>query len=345
MKVNLVTKSHKKMPPIGLELFAPILTNLVEEITKINEVLPKILDIKTEVCNTADTVRQMKVDVNDIKSKFSCAITGIEEAAKDICETECDVMEELHSFRQSIGANELFQHNQQSTTDGMNDQLHGCNYANAVATGGLLVRDDVTGMQQRSDPVCRSTLSAVHPASGAINKQRKSLSRRSSILLAASPLQLPPGNTKNDQPKESEIIEQMPSSDNEWVLVGRDKRKPRESIRKKNNFRQMSGVTGSRKGDNHMLKAAARTADVFVGRVDKVVDAEEIKSYVESNFGIQTVSLMKLNIRSEIFNAFKITVKSNDRDKLFNAELWPEDIVVNKFYNRFRTSNKESDSI
>ena len=84
MKVNLVTKSHKKMPPIGLELFAPILTNLVEEITKINEVLPKILDIKTEVCNTADTVRQMKVDVNDIKSKFSSAITGTEEAALKI---------------------------------------------------------------------------------------------------------------------------------------------------------------------------------------------------------------------------------------------------------------------
>ena len=46
-----------------MELIAPILCNLTEEIHKINEALPKITDIKTEVCNTTDAVRQFRVDM------------------------------------------------------------------------------------------------------------------------------------------------------------------------------------------------------------------------------------------------------------------------------------------
>ena len=37
IKVRFVTSNYKKVPPIGLELIAPILVNLVEEITRINE--------------------------------------------------------------------------------------------------------------------------------------------------------------------------------------------------------------------------------------------------------------------------------------------------------------------
>ena len=92
-KVKIVTGSYKKMPPIGMSMFVPILSNLSEDITKINELLPKILDIKTEVCNTADTVRQMKMDIVDIRNKFKNAVSGMEEATKDMCDTEINVLE------------------------------------------------------------------------------------------------------------------------------------------------------------------------------------------------------------------------------------------------------------
>ena len=108
-KAKIVTDSYKKMPPIGMSMFAPILSNLAEDITKINELLPKILDIKTDVCNTADTVRQMKMDIVDIRNKFKNTISGMEEAAKDMHDTEINVLEELQSFRQSIGPNDVFQ--------------------------------------------------------------------------------------------------------------------------------------------------------------------------------------------------------------------------------------------
>ena len=42
-----VANTYKRMPPVGLQFIAPILTHLSEEIIKINEVLPKIGDIKS----------------------------------------------------------------------------------------------------------------------------------------------------------------------------------------------------------------------------------------------------------------------------------------------------------
>ena len=66
------------MPPIGLEFIAPLLVNLSEEVNKINNALPDILDIKTEVTNTADTLRNLKVDFVNLDRKFSCAVKGME---------------------------------------------------------------------------------------------------------------------------------------------------------------------------------------------------------------------------------------------------------------------------
>ena len=56
----------------------PLLVNISEEVNKINDVLPDILDIKTEVTNTADTLKNLKVDFVDLDRKFSCAVKGME---------------------------------------------------------------------------------------------------------------------------------------------------------------------------------------------------------------------------------------------------------------------------
>ena len=101
-QVSFVTDSHKRMPPIGLEKFGPLLATLTEDMSRINDILPKILDVKTEVINTADTVRQMKIDVVDLKTKFTNAVSGLDEAARDITTTcELDAPDGLTSFRHS----------------------------------------------------------------------------------------------------------------------------------------------------------------------------------------------------------------------------------------------------
>ena len=84
MKVKFLCNSYKGMPPVGLQFIAPMIINLSEEIAKINDVLPKILDIKSEVTNTADTVRQLRGDVVDLRAKFKSAAAGVQEASDDI---------------------------------------------------------------------------------------------------------------------------------------------------------------------------------------------------------------------------------------------------------------------
>ena len=101
-------------------------------------------------------------------------------------------------------------------------------------------------------------------------------------------------------------------------------------------------VTGSRKtSSGHSFKAAMRMADVFVGRVDKDVTIDCIEDYIKNSFSVHVHAITQLGIRSDRFNAFKVNVKFSDRDKLFNADLWPEDILVNKFYSRSRDSHNK----
>ena len=124
-------------------------------------------------------------------------------------------------------------------------------------------------------------------------------------------------------------------NDNSWTAVTSKNQKRREKGLEKRNEKL---VTGSRKIVGGSLRAATRTADVFIGRVDNDVSEDEIKDYIKTNFNVDIYAVRKLNIRSEIYAAFKVNVKISDRDKLFDAELWPEDIIVNKFYNRYHRS-------
>ena len=68
--VIFVANDYRKLPPVGLEFIAPILNNLIDQVAQINLVLPKIVDIKTEVVNTADTVRSCKSNISDLDDKI-----------------------------------------------------------------------------------------------------------------------------------------------------------------------------------------------------------------------------------------------------------------------------------
>ena len=75
-------------------------------------------------------------------------------------------------------------------------------------------------------------------------------------------------------------------------------------------------------------------ADIFLGRVDKNVVMSDIEKYVKDTFDIIAQKVELVKIRSDQFHAFKITVFADERSKLFDAERWPEGIIINKFYKR-----------
>lgn len=306
--VKFVSDTYKKMPPVGMELIAPVLTNLVEEVAKINELLPKILDIKTEVSNSADTVRQLRIDINDIKSKFSDAVTGLKEASIDLVDEDINILENIRSFRKSFGgpADPITNNIDIGNMD-MFPSLSPTTLPEVGATGGSNLSSEVTR---------RST--------GAITKKNPSKEQMNAV--EQSPLK------KQHQSDEGDVGE------GPWSVVGEKERRQRQErrLRKERTVGPtISRVTGSRKA-SHQLRAVKRTADVFLGRIDNEVSSDDIKQYVSENFEVTLSDIKELSIKTDQYKAFKLSMSLGEREKVFNSELWPEGVIIDKFYNRTR---------
>ena len=343
LKVKFLSDSYKGMPPVGMEFIAPLILNLSDEMTKINNVLPKILDIKTEVTNTADTVRQLKRDVAEIKTKFSSAIAGIQEAADDIVDDDLGIINEIRSFRKSLTNGQLFQdtEGQMVFEEGRDNRM---SFAGAVKlTPKHNSSNDAGGHHQLNR---RTSNKVTDSSTGAISKDSKGIS---DVRINIS------GGMNKD--KIHEDVEHMGSSgsvssllsvegkmkrfiqdEDGWEQVNR-RRKQRnynqtgggqQGFRKRDNFR----VLGANKDDRFSLRAVGKTADVFLGRVDKNVEKTNIEQYIKDVFGITVKKVEYLKIKTDEYNAFKVTVDLFERDNLFKPDLWPEGMVVNKFYKR-----------
>ena len=343
MKVKFLSDSYKGMPPVGLEFIAPLLSNLSEEMTKINDVLPKILDIKTEVTNTADTVRQLRSDVTEIKTKFSSAVAGIQEAADDIMDDDLGIINDLRSFRESLSNGHLLQ-----DTDGQEVFLgerreNRMSFAGAV---GLTPKHIPSDDFRRQNQLTGSTSNKVTDTStGAITKTNKGVINKHIITNKGMNKDTvhdvdhmsPSGSGTSGISGESSRKRSMQDEEG-WRVVNR-KRKPRTShqtsvgqqgFRKRDNYR----VLGASKDDRFSLRAVGRTADVFLGRVDKNVEESDIEQYIRDVFDIAVKKIEILKIKTDEYNAFKVTVDLSERDNLFKPDLWPEGMIVNKFYKR-----------
>ena len=112
-----------------------------------------------------------------------------------------------------------------------------------------------------------------------------------------------------------------------WNPVNNKRNRPSH---KKNN----SIVTGSKKLCSGTFKGINKTVDVFIGRVDDDADSNALNSYIEDNFKIKLIEIQQLTIKSDLYRCFKVKVNLVDKDVLFNSEMWPEGVQVNKYYRR-----------
>ena len=70
LRVKYVSDNYKRMPPNGIECIAPLLIQMGEELLKINEVLPQFADLKCEVLNSNDMIRNARLEINEINRKI-----------------------------------------------------------------------------------------------------------------------------------------------------------------------------------------------------------------------------------------------------------------------------------
>ena len=312
-----------------------MIINFSEEMAKINDVLPKILDIKSEVTNTADTVRQLRGDVVDLRAKFTSAVAGIQEAADDIMEEDVGIINEIRSFRKSISNGDFIQDSDKPMAfeEGWNDQM---TYAGATS---LTPKQDSSKDDNRHLLTIATTNEVTDKSTGTISKKRDGIAKKHSStkrkekMMEAEPASLP--GVFADTPIEENSMQDLEG----WTLVNRNKNRKAPNLRpgflgqgsrKKDSYR----VLGVNKDGRLPLKAVQKTADVFVGRVTKDIGESDIKQYIKEVFDIVVKKIEILKIKTDEYNAFKVTVNLSDRDTLFKPDLWPEGLVINKFYKR-----------
>ena len=297
-----VADTYKRMPPVGLQFIAPILTHLSEEIIKINEVLPKIGDIKTEMINTADTVRTMKGDIKDLINKMSNS------NSRDRSNSE------RQSFREAPDSRNLSVM-QKRHVSGMGDEV----VSNASNFHSQIKSPKIVNLQHKILNDLKSNQvqdKKTHPES--VISQRCLNYSSNNVSSVGSNV-----NMGNDD----DNVDDKGSEDRPWTTVGgsRNRRRKNSTI-----------ITGRRKDNAGLVKSINRTVDVFVGRVDKNATNEDLSTYITNNFNINIINISKLDTRTLEYNCYKVTVTINDREKMFNADLWSEGIVIKKFFNKVK---------
>ena len=298
-----VSDSYKRMPPLGLEFISPILTNLSDEIIKINNLLPKITDIKSEITNTADTVRSMKIQISSLEKKIDNNLSSGVNAAASI------------NSRPNLHKPPLISADHQVLSPSM------------IKIGSP--SPDIT-------KTLNNDLMSSAKSSKIVELQRniyKDIQQRNFIQER---------NSARDDLPYNDPQKGNSDDDSEWTVVERKRRsyKNKNNVNKENS--RTSLITGSKKITENSLKGIAKTVDVFIGRVDVSSTPVEIRKYIESTFNIKVINTEQLSINNNSYNCFKVNVQIQDREKLFDSNMWPEGVIVNKFYVRKPKINKNN---
>ena len=86
-----------------------------------------------------------------------------------------------------------------------------------------------------------------------------------------------------------------------------------------------------------------RELSIFVGGINNQLTVEDFSQHVKDNLGVTPITVAQ-NKCNNYNQSFKLTICSSDKDKIFNAEMWDENIIIKPFRERRQqnTENRES---
>ena len=85
-----------------------------------------------------------------------------------------------------------------------------------------------------------------------------------------------------------------------------------------------------------------REISIFVGGVHKELSVEDFSKHVKDNLGVSAINVAQ-NRCNEYNQSFKLTICSTDKNKIFNAEMWDENIIIKPFRERRNPDNGSQD--
>lgn len=112
-------------------------------------------------------------------------------------------------------------------------------------------------------------------------------------------------------------------SDKEWQ-VKRYKRRPR-------------GIQGKAQGSDIRARAGGPNRDLWISNVDSSMEDDTLKDFIE-NGGSTKTSKIQVRLWEKRYTdgsgskRFRLTIGKSDYDKVYNADFWPSDIEVRKYW-------------
>ena len=82
---------------------------------------------------------------------------------------------------------------------------------------------------------------------------------------------------------------------------------------------------------------------IFVGGVNNQLSVEDFSQHVKDNLGVTPINVSQ-NKCNNYNQSFKLTIRSSDKDKIFNAEMWDENIIIKPFRERRQRDTVESET-
>ena len=112
------------------------------------------------------------------------------------------------------------------------------------------------------------------------------------------------------------------SENQNWTTVKYRRKKPKNALK---GSKQVSGL----------FTGVQDSKDLYVGRCSPKAKEENIIKYIQDEFDVNVINCKTISNAESSVKAFKVTLKSDECEKLLDASRWPENVRVRKYFSKF----------
>ena len=105
--------------------------------------------------------------------------------------------------------------------------------------------------------------------------------------------------------------------------------------------KRKSALKGSKQVSGS-FKGVQDSKDLYVGRCNPEVKENDIIKYIQDELKCNVIACSVISKTAAPVKAFKVSLKSNELEKLLDAALWPEYIRVRKYLSKFNERKPNS---
>ena len=115
----------------------------------------------------------------------------------------------------------------------------------------------------------------------------------------------------------------LTNKDKEWTTAGTKKKN-------QSNSKKTPSIIYGRATNSIIKSAFKRKSNIYLGDIDTTVSISDITDYL-SGAGIKVIKVYCISSVSSHTKSFKLSVSSDDYDKVFNPDLWEEGTRVREW--------------